>query len=142
MTDTREVHGRCLCGTVRMTVKPKNNSVGACHCSMCRRWGGGPLFAVECSADIDIEGDEAVSVYRSSDWAERGFCNRCGTNLFYRFRPDGHYAIPVGLLDDGGNWVFDEQIFIDEKPAYYSFANETKNLTGPEVFAMFSPADD
>ena len=29
------------------------------------------------------------------------------------------------------------QIFIDEKPAYYDFANKTKNMTGAEVFAAF-----
>mgnify|MGYP000675211619 CR=1 FL=1 len=29
------------------------------------------------------------------------------------------------------------QIFIDEKPAYYCFANETHNMTGAEVFAQF-----
>ena len=31
------------------------------------------------------------------------------------------------------------QIFIDEKPAYYDFANKTKNMTGAEVFAAFAP---
>ncbi len=33
------------------------------------------------------------------------------------------------------------QIFIDEKPAYYDFANKTHNMTGAEVFAAFAPPD-
>ena len=33
------------------------------------------------------------------------------------------------------------QIFIDEKPDWYDFANETETMTGPEVIAMFSEGD-
>ena len=37
------------------------------------------------------------------------------------------------------NSVLEHQVFIDEKPDYYSFANETKNMTGAEIFAQFVP---
>lgn len=104
---------------------PKNLQ-GACLCSAVR---------------FSVEGTDHISVFGSSDWAERGFCNRCGTHLYYRLKLDGHFAIPIGLLDDDGAWVFDEQIFVDEQPAYYAFANDTKKLTGAEVFAQFSPPD-
>ena len=33
------------------------------------------------------------------------------------------------------------EIFIDEKPDYYAFANETKKLTGEEAMATLMPAD-
>ena len=33
---------------------------------------------------------------------------------------------------------FDHQVFIDDKPKYYDFANKTENMTGEEVFASFS----
>jgi len=130
--------GACLCGAVRMTVKPNGTKVGACHCGMCRKWSGGPLLAIDTDSDVAIEGEDALTVFQSSDWAERGFCSRCGTHLFYRLRQGLHYALPVGLFDDG-DWVFAEQIFIDEKPTYYDFANATENMTGPEVFAKFAP---
>ena len=99
------------------------------------------MLAVECDADVVIDGSDDVTVFDSSDWAERGFCRRCGTHLYYRLKLDGHYAIPLGLLDNGADWRFNEQIFVDEKPDCYAFANETKNLTGPEVFALFGAAD-
>ena len=38
-------------------------------------------------------------------------------------------------------YAFTSQIFIDEKPAYYDFANKTHNMTGAEVFAAFAPPD-
>ena len=34
------------------------------------------------------------------------------------------------------------QVFIDEKPAYYDFANKTGTMTGAEVLALFAPPDD
>ncbi len=133
-----EHRGTCLCGAVRVLARTKNDNIGACHCTMCRKWGGGPLFAVECESEVDFNGAEHISTFRSSEWAERGFCRECGTHLFYRLKEEGHYAIPVGLFDDGEQWTFTEQIFIDRKPAFYSFAEKTKDLTGAEVFAQYS----
>jgi len=46
--------------------------------------------------------------------------------------------MPIGLFDQDENVVFDHQIFIDEKPSFYDFSNNTKNMTGAEVFAAFS----
>jgi hypothetical protein len=109
---------------------------------MCRKWGGGPLLAVDCGADVVIEGEENVGVYDSSQWAERGFCTRCGTHLFYRLKQNQQYHIPAGLLDGCDDLVFESQVFIDEKPGYYAFANETKNMTGAEIFAMYAPKSD
>lgn len=128
-----EKQGKCLCGASRFTVEIDAMSVNACHCGMCRRWGGGPLLAVHCSSALSWQGDRP-SVYESSDWAERGFCSRCGTHLFYRLKADGSCAVPVGVLDDDSGWQLDLQIFIEEKPAYYCFGNQTRMLTGEEAF--------
>lgn len=138
MNSTTGHTGTCLCGAVRITAKTKSNNVGACHCATCRKWGGGPLFAIECESDVNFEGAGNISVFSSSEWAERGFCQTCGTHLFYRLKQGGHYAIPVGVFNDGGQWALAEQIFIEQKPAFYSFEQETKNLTGEEVFAQYS----
>jgi len=138
MDSKTEHHGTCLCGAVKVTAKTKSDHIGACHCSMCRKWGGGPLLAVECQSDVSLEGLEHISTYDSSEWAERGFCKTCGTHLFYRLKEGGHYAIPVGLLDDEDQWTLSEQIFIDQKPSFYSFSQKTKDLTGEEVFAQYS----
>ncbi|MCC5809654.1 MAG: GFA family protein [Ectothiorhodospiraceae bacterium] len=130
--------GSCLCGSVRVVARPKSHSIGACHCDMCRKWGGGPLFAAECEGNVSFEGADLISTFSSSEWAERGFCRKCGTHLFYRLTQEGHYAIPVGLLDDEGEWKLAEQIFVDRKPSFYSFAEKTRNLTEAEVFAQYS----
>lgn len=77
--------GRCLCGAVSFVADDVAAEVHSCHCDMCRRWNGGPAFATSVGR-VTFEGEENVSRYDSSAWAERGFCTRCGTNLFYRLK--------------------------------------------------------
>jgi hypothetical protein len=134
--------GSCLCGAVNVSAKTMSNKVGACHCSMCQKWAGGPLMVVDCGSDVSFQGEENIGVFNSSEWAERGFCKKCGSHLFYRLKESNQHFMPVGLFDVGEEWIFDHQVFIDEKPEYYCFSNETQNITGAEVFAMFAPATE
>lgn len=138
MSSSQESVGSCLCGAVSFSTNSAVQSIGACHCTMCRKWGGGPYMEVNCGADVLFHGTENIRVYDSSDWAERGFCKNCGSHLFYRLKANHHHAIPVGLFDDDAGLVFDHQVFIDEKPGYYSFANKTLESTGDELFAKFN----
>ena len=41
-------------------------------------------MAIEVGSSLKIEDDTHLGVYRSSEWAERCFCTKCGTSLFYR----------------------------------------------------------
>lgn len=138
--ETNEIiSGHCLCDSVRIRVAPQNKEVGACHCEMCRRWGGGPLLVMDCGSNVTFDGEENINVFDSSDWAERGFCRHCGSHLFYRLKDNNQHMIPAGLFEPITGLKFDHQVFIDHKPDYYDFANDTHNMTGEECFAAFAP---
>ncbi len=139
MSDVVERHGECLCGAIGVTAKSAGSSVGACHCKMCRRWGGGPFMEIDCGGVVAIDGEENLAVFNSSAWAERGFCKQCGSHLFYRIKETGQHMIPVGIFDNDEGLVFDHQVFIDEKPSFYHFSNETNDMTGAEIFAKYGP---
>ena len=122
-----EYQGKCLCGTVEIRAQA-NDRVGSCHCSVCRRWCGGPMFAVHAEGQPDIKGEESITRYRSSDFAERGFCSQCGTTLFYHLMPgafsaEGAYMLAAGMLDLPDDMVFDSEIYIDSQPGWYRFDN-------------------
>jgi hypothetical protein len=136
--ETRERKGHCLCGDVQITAHQASTEVGACHCHMCRRWGGGPAFELDCGTDVTITGEDHIAVYNSSEWAERAFCTTCGTNLYYRLKEPGQYMIASAIFDNEDGLNFTTQVYIDSKPDYYSLAEQTKNLTGAEVEAMFA----
>lgn len=138
-TPTTKRQGHCLCGAVTITARNAANHVDACHCRMCRRWGGGPFVEIDCGTDVMIRGAEKISVYNSSDWAERAFCGECGSHLFYRLKETGQHMVCAGLFDDEtdkGDLTLKTQVFIDEKPSYYAFTGDSETLTGAELFAM------
>ena len=138
MSQTQSVSGQCLCGKIKIKARTASNHVHACHCSTCRRWSGGPLLAVDCELDVIFEGENYIKVFDSSEWAERGFCSECGTHLFYRLKPTGQHIMAADLFDDLNDIQFDGQIFTDQKPDYYDFANKTTMKTGEELFAEFA----
>ncbi len=138
MTEELSLAGRCMCGAVEFTATAEKPSVVACHCDMCRRWSAGPFMALNCQTVI-FEGEDNVGRIRSSDWAERGFCTRCGSNLFYHLVDSTDYQVAAGLFDEQSMLRMSLQVFTDRKPSFYEFANETKMMTGAEVVAMFAP---
>jgi hypothetical protein len=138
----RQLSGGCLCGAVRFTAAPRDHEFGICHCSMCRKWSAGPFFALECGASVRVEDPAQLGIYRSSEWAERCFCKQCGTPLFYRLVGKDFHAVSVEAFDDRDDFALTSQIFVDEKPAYYDFANKTKTMTGAEVFAAFGAGQE
>jgi hypothetical protein len=128
----------CLCGSVKITAGEINPKFTVCHCDSCRAWGGGPFFAVQCGTNVEIEGNEKIKMYESSSWASRGFCSDCGTHLFYKLNKSGEYNMPVGMFKNLKGLEMDIQYFSDQRPDYYCFSNETKEMTGAEVREYFA----
>lgn len=95
------------------------------------------MMAFGAGGSAILQGEDAISVYSSSAWAERGFCKHCGTHLFYRLKEPRHYFLPLGLFEGTESMTFHAQSFIDKKHPGYSFAEATDNLTSEEFFAKF-----
>ncbi|KRS10383.1 hypothetical protein XM53_21360 [Roseovarius atlanticus] len=133
----------CLCGAVKIDIAHAPETVGACHCGMCRKWSGGIYLGLHVkAAAATITGADAITAYTSSDWAERCFCATCGTNLFYRVTApgpmQGDMHVGLGLLDDPTGISLTEEIFIDRKPDGYALVGNHKRMTEAETLAMFA----
>lgn len=95
------------------------------------------MLAVHCGPNVEFTGAESVAVYASSQWAERAFCKICGTHLYYKLLATGEYFVPAGAFESG-DFELASQIYIDNKPGYYSFANQTPMLTEQQVIELFN----
>jgi len=126
------VRGRCLCGAVGVTVEGPRRAIEACHCSKCQQWTGGPYLGVS-GQRFSVHGLDQVQVFRSSAWAERAFCRQCGSTLWFHFIPGDHRSFAAGLFRLSSDFVLGQQIFIDEKPGWYDFAQQTAMKSGPEI---------
>lgn len=126
--------GTCLCGAVRFEADGVETHIHSCHCGMCRRWSGGPLLAAGVGS-VRFEGEDKITRYQSSAWAERGFCSACGSNLFYRLKETDQYVLCTGAFDDESAFELVGEIYIDEKPPGYGFAGDHPRQTGEEFLA-------
>jgi len=136
-----EKTGRCLCGKVTFRVASAKTHHHACHCSMCRRWAGGPAFAVAVSG-VQWSGADHIRRYESSEWGARGFCGECGSHLFFHFKPADDYYLTVGSFDDDSDFRLVGEIYVDTQPPGYRFAEGLERLTGDEFIAKYGVAGD
>ena len=90
--------GGCQCGAVRyrLDTAPGGN---ICHCRMCQKASGGPFMAFGGVPNAFVVTRGALSIFKSSDIAERGFCAACGTPLTYRVLGGQRVGVTLGSLD-------------------------------------------
>ena len=131
--------GHCLCGAVTITVVGGHDPrIGACHCRMCQRWSGGLFlcFTAEASS-VSVTGE--VARYRSSSFAERAFCPRCGSHLWFNdVEADGapkSYELMPGLFDAARPWPLRSEIYVDRAMASIHLGGEHRRKTRAEYEA-------
>ena len=111
--------GSCLCGSVTYQVQGELRPVVVCHCTMCRKQSGHYVAATSApSENLTIQGD-SLRWYKSSDYAERGFCANCGGNLFFRPFSKAYTSIFAGTLDGDTGLKIEGQLFPEDKGDYY-----------------------
>jgi len=79
--------GSCLCGAVSYSVRLPVKWVAHCHCSLCRKANGAAFvtwFGVEQENFILETGREVLKWYSHTQGAERGFCECCGSSMFFK----------------------------------------------------------
>jgi hypothetical protein len=97
--------GRCLCGGVHYATDAEAAFSGNCHCTDCQRASGGayaPVLMLPVGT-VNITGTPRyfTSTGDSGNALERGFCQRCGSQLFVRLAAlPGLFGVRPGSLDD------------------------------------------
>jgi hypothetical protein len=100
MTDFR-LTGGCQCGAVRYALHEPPSNPHICHCRMCQKAFGSffaPLAGLPMTAFEITRGE--LSIFKSSDPTERGFCRDCGTPLTIHDVDSPRIAIALGSLDE------------------------------------------
>ena len=131
MTNPPVRTGGCLCGGVRYTVAGPLRGVIACHCSQCRRTSGHFVAATAAPNDqLRLNTAETLTWFRSSESAERGFCRRCGGNLFWRRVGSDTTSILAGTLDPPTHLTLERHIFVADKSDYYTIEADVPHSAG------------
>lgn len=121
MASSNEHRGSCLCGGVSYRIVGKMRDIVACHCSQCRKTSGSFYMATACAPDnLILEKQESLRWYRSSPEAERGFCQNCGSNLFWKPAHGRHISITAGTLNPPTGLKVVEQWYVANMSDYYA----------------------
>ena len=97
------VEGGCLCGAVRYRATLEKREGYYCHCRMCQLAVGNTRAAFINLPKAAVEWTRGEpTLFASSAFALRGFCNRCGTPLSFEYRDSKNMDLSVGSLDDPG----------------------------------------
>ena len=117
--------GSCLCGGVTYELTGTLRNSVACHCVQCRKTSGHYVSATQVRPEqLTITSNKTLQWYRSSPVAERGFCNVCGSSLFWRHDNDnGATSIMSGTLEGPTGIHTEKHIFVADKGDYYTIAD-------------------
>lgn len=107
---------------------------------MCRRQHGGfgPHSKAK-KANITITKDSGLAWYQTSDIARRGFCQLCGSGLFWEPFDQDATGIIAGTLDTPTGLKSIGHIFVAEKGDFYEISDELPRFEGSSDRAL---ADD
>ena len=132
MTGHARIEGRCLCGAVTLSVTGDHDPrVGACHCTLCRRWSGGLFLCFTAPADaVTVTGD--VATHATSPFSERAFCPTCGSHLWMRDtdRDGADYDLMPGAFDAARDWPVRSEIYADRAMASAALDGAHERVSG------------
>lgn len=114
------ITGGCMCGSVRYAVHGPLRQIVACHCEQCRRSSGHFVAATACRrSNFELLSQEALAWYSAVKGFRRGFCNQCGSSLFFEETDGERVSIAAGSLDKPQGLKIAAHIYTDEAGDYY-----------------------
>ena len=114
----------CECKGIDLEINGPTRPVQNCHCGQCLRTHGHyAAYTNVKKSDLTYLSDVTLTWYRSSDFADRGFCNRCGGSVFWRKDNDDTISISAGMFENPTGLETAEHIFVDSKPDYYEISD-------------------
>lgn len=118
--------GGCLCDGVKYELSGILRPSVACHCVQCRKTSGHYVSATQVEPEqLTLTSQETVAWFQSSREAERGFCNRCGSSLFWRHMADGgRVSVMSGTIDGATGIHTSHHIFVADKGDYYEITDD------------------
>jgi hypothetical protein len=126
MSDVAPYEGGCLCGAVRYRSTAAPLRAVMCHCSMCRKHSGAPALAFvhfPVSAFRWLRGEPAR--FRSSAYAERGFCSKCGSTLSMHEEVLGdRVQVTIGSLDEPQRVRPDDHVWTREQLPWFRIEDD------------------
>lgn len=131
--------GHCLCGAVTVIAGELKDNLSACHCDMCTRWSGGVQMFIDAPEEtVTMSGP--IRTYRSSPFAERAWCDVCGSAIYLRnVEGDvGTIEFSPGLFDKAAGARLTRVVYSDRAPGGAQLGgDDVERVTKAQYEAQF-----
>ena len=119
--------GSCLCGAVKYQINQELGPIGFCHCVSCRKVNGSAFLAAAPvdTANLTVEGREAIKEYESSPGVFRVFCGNCASPLWSRRTAHPEFVrLRLGTLDTPVTGKVEAHIFVKDKVSWFEIGDD------------------
>ena len=115
----------CLCGGIQLKTKGPLRHVSNCHCRQCMKTHGNyAAYTKALEKDIKFIKKRTLKWFKSSKKARRGFCNKCGASIFFKFLGSDGISIAAGMFQNPTKLKTTINIFVKGKLDYYQLDNK------------------
>ena len=117
--------GGCACGALRYEARGAGKHVCFCHCTSCRRAAGASPVAWVTFETREFRMTRGeLTLFRSSEPVQRGFCAKCGTSLSYvhAARPT-QIDVTIASFDEPAAFVPLRHIWVSDRIAWAPLAD-------------------
>ena len=115
----------CLCGGIQLKTKGPLRHVSNCNCRQCMKTHGNyAAYTKALEKDIKFIKKGTLKWFKSSKKARRGFCNKCGASIFFKFLGSDDISIAAGMFQNPTKLKTTKNIFVKGKLDYYQLDNK------------------
>lgn len=140
------MRGKCLCGLIEFEVLVAAPKLYQCHCSLCRKQGGGSSNTAAIVAQEQfrwLSGQEHISSWVKDTGFRSDFCSNCGSPVPNPLRSTPYYWVPAGLFEEGVQLKVSAHLFVGSKASWDVIASPgTQHETMPELSELLRPDAD
>jgi len=120
----------CLCGGIQLKTKGPLRHVSNCHCRQCMKTHGNyAAYTNVLAKDIKFIKKKTLKWFKSSKKARRGFCNKCGASIFFKFLGSDDISIAAGMFQNPTKLKTTKNIFVKGKLDYYQLDNKLSKFS-------------
>ena len=120
----------CLCGGIQLKTKGPLRHVSNCHCRQCMKTHGNyAAYTNALEKDIKFIKKRTLKWFKSSKKARRGFCNKCGASIFFKFLGSDDISIAAGMFQNPTKLKTTINIFVKGKLDYYKLDNKLSKFS-------------
>ncbi|MGB3317374.1 MAG: GFA family protein, partial [Albidovulum sp.] len=113
----------CLCGAVAFSLPGPAGDITACHCGQCRKLSGHYSASFDADeATLTWHGKAGLAEYQTPGRGRRGFCDRCGSSLYFRSAA-GEFSVEAGAVTDPTGGRLADHIFVADRGDYYDITD-------------------